>query len=135
MPGNLLCMEEKWPKGQHRFLMVPPGLSRTRTKEHWEAGDKAARRRGGRGSVGVARYVTIFAQKHPPWKGQWTTDYRRRLLPETTPGGGRQCGRPLTVASPATATSTCPLCTNKKSVLSLGNGTVPWRPTGRRVAS
>lgn len=24
MPGNLLCMEEKWPKGQHGFLMVPP---------------------------------------------------------------------------------------------------------------
>lgn len=43
--------------------MVVPGWLRTRKKGHWEAGDKAVRRRGGRGSVGVARCLTIFASR------------------------------------------------------------------------
>lgn len=64
-----------WKRSGRKDNTIAEGLPswpRTQKEEHWEAGDKAVRRRGGWGSAGVARYVTVFAsrlnshQKHPP---------------------------------------------------------------------
>lgn len=95
MPGNLLCMEEKWPKGQHRFLMVPPRLvedPNERALGGWGQGGSTQRRAGERGS-GTVR--DDFCPEASAMEG--TVDDR---LQKTTSARDHTGGRP-TVWPPA----------------------------------
>lgn len=151
VPGNLPCVQEKGPKGQHRFLTVDPAGREPdeRARGGWGRGGPMQTQAGG---VGAARCLTIFASHlnshHGRDDGQPTTEddfcQPPSSLTQTWRSGtrmeGRRPRRRPTAWAPADRgqPSHCHLRMasprRRRSAPSLGNGAVPWRPTGRRAA-